>query len=70
MSNIDVSDISKEDLKERKEPPKEKDKGKDKDKDKENSNLLDETELLKGEKKLIDPYSELQKDKEPFFFYF
>ena len=68
MSNIDVSDISKEDLKERNEPPKEKEKGKDKDKDKENSNLLDETELLKGEKKLIDPYSELQKDKEPFFF--
>ena len=70
MSNIDVSDISKEDFKERKEPPKDKDKGKDKDKDKdkENSNLLEETDLLKGGKKLIDPYSELQKDNEAFFF--
>ena len=68
MSSIDVSDISKEDFKERKEPNKENEKDKDKDKEKETTNLLDETQFLKGEKKILDPYSQLQKDNEAFFF--
>ena len=64
MSSIEVSDISKEDFKKRQE----KQKDKDKDKEKETSNLLDETQLLKGDKKIIEPYSQLQKDNELFYF--